>query len=496
MCVDDTPAATSVIPQSQLSPSPPLKPASCTHFLYERGSGAHVAMMTDRSPTPALLSGLLITMMTVVAYSGYVAVQINGLRRVQRDLGDRNRKDSLQLLRIHNDLNSVALAMRDMLDNEEPYPLTAWSAQFRRIHEDLDDALQREEQLAVGQPTQEQHEFLSASLARFWDAVDRTFILAKEKRLVEARQQIRLSLQARQQALSTSVSRLLVANNEREEQTALYITQVYDQVQQRAYFFLAGTLTAILVTGLYLTLANRTLFGKISLLAGQRRELAQKLISTQESTLRDVSRELHDEFGQILTAIGAMLSRMHKHIPGESTLRPGLLEVLEITQATLDKVRSLSQALHPTILDEADLASTIDWYLPLLQRRTGIVIDFRTAGMCFDLEPGVRIHTYRILQEALNNVIRHSGSHRAWVRLEYQPGALILEVEDHGKGLRSAASHQRGIGLVAMRERAELLGATIEFLTASPAGTVVRLTIPHRNDGGPGLSRPVLSGFD
>ena len=84
-------------------------------------------------------------MAAVVAYSYYITTQISGLRRLQAELADRNRKDSLQLLRIQNDLNSLALAMRDMLDADEPYPISAWSAQFERIHGDLDDALRREE---------------------------------------------------------------------------------------------------------------------------------------------------------------------------------------------------------------------------------------------------------------------------------------------------------------------------------------------------------------
>jgi hypothetical protein len=87
-----------------------------------------------------LFLGLIITLAAVVAYSWYITVQISGLRALQNDLAGRNRKDSLQLLRIQNDLNSLALAMRDMLDNDEPYPLTAWSAQFQRIRADLDDA--------------------------------------------------------------------------------------------------------------------------------------------------------------------------------------------------------------------------------------------------------------------------------------------------------------------------------------------------------------------
>ena len=86
----------------------------------------------SRSPTPALLLGLIVTLAAVVGVSWYVTRQISGLRALQTDLADRNRTDSLQLLRIQNDLNSLALAMRDMLDGGEPYPLTAWSAQFAR----------------------------------------------------------------------------------------------------------------------------------------------------------------------------------------------------------------------------------------------------------------------------------------------------------------------------------------------------------------------------
>src|SRR5215213_376532 len=96
-----------------------------------------------RPPTAALLLGLLITLSTVVAYSWYITGQINGLRRLQTELTDRNRRDSLQLLRIQNDLNQLALSMRDMLDGGEPYPISAWSAPFERIRADLDEALKQ-----------------------------------------------------------------------------------------------------------------------------------------------------------------------------------------------------------------------------------------------------------------------------------------------------------------------------------------------------------------
>src|SRR5579872_2101163 len=155
------------------------------------GSGPRPAL--QKSPTTALLFGLVITLGAVLAFAAYMTVQLSGLRRLQSDLVERNRRDSLQLLRIQNDLNSLSLAMRDMLDAQEPYPLTAWTAQFDRIREDLDAGFRLEEQLAASSRTQEQRRFLSQSLAQFWDAVDRMFAHAGSGREAEARDQIRLS---------------------------------------------------------------------------------------------------------------------------------------------------------------------------------------------------------------------------------------------------------------------------------------------------------------
>jgi len=435
------------------------------------------SLTPGRSPTPALILGLIITLAAVVAYSWYITLQISGLRALQNDLAGRNRKDSLQLLRIQNDLNSLALGMRDMLDNDEPYPLTAWSAQFQRIRADLDDALRLEEQVSVTHRTPEQRQFLGTSLAQFWDAVDRMFAFAQAGKADEARAQIRLTLQARQAALSTAVARLLVQNNESEEQAAQRIGEIYDRVQRQVYVFLVAILTAILLTSLYLIRSNRQLFARLAALSEQRSELAQKLISTQESTLRYISRELHDEFGQILTAIGSMLSRAGNHAPEGSPLRSELREVCEIAQSTLDNVRTLSQALHPVMLDESGLESTLDWYIPTVERQTGVSISYEKSGTPFPVDGSAGIHIYRVVQEALNNVTRHSGAREAWVRLRFLTDVLEIEVEDHGSGFANPQS-KPGIGLVAMRERAELLGGTMEFSQPSSGGTLVRLVIP------------------
>jgi signal transduction histidine kinase len=432
----------------------------------------------ERSPTLGLLLGLLVTLSTVVAYSAYITWQVTGLRKLQTELVDRNRKDSLQLLRIQNDLNLLAVAMRDMVSGDEPYPLTAWSAQFQRIRTDLDDAIRLEAGFAASSRTPEQNAFLSGAFTQFWDAVDRVFALARDNKEKDAHDQIQLSLQERQAALSTAVARLLVQNSENEEQAAQRIVQIYDRVQRQVYVFLAATLLAILLNGLSLIRWNRRLFARLAEISERRSELAQKLIATQESTLRYISRELHDEFGQILTAIGSMLRRAGSHAPEGSSLRTDLQEVLQTVQTTLDNVRSLSQALHPVMLDEAGLESTLDWYIPTVERQTGIAISYEKHGEPFPVDGAPGVHVYRVLQEALNNMARHSGAKQAWVRLRFLPDTLELEVEDHGSGI-AERPNKRGIGLVAMRERSELMGGQIRFSRPVEGGTLVHLAIPR-----------------
>lgn len=435
-------------------------------------------MESRRSLSVRLLAGLVVTLSAVAVYSGYTIVQMRSLRQLQTEIIDRNRKDSLLLLRIQNNLDSLATAMRDMLDTSEPYPLTAWQSQFRRIRVDLEDAVERERRFAPASRTDDQARYLANSMAQFWDALDRIFQLA-EKDEAEARTRIKISLQARQEALSTAVARLLVQNNESEEQAAGEIQRIYSRVERDVYIFLAAILLVVAVTSAYLLQYNRRVFDEVTALSERRSELAQQLISMQENTFRSISRELHDEFGQILTGVGAMLQRLHRRAgPADTHLRADLREVHEIVQTTLEKVRALSQALHPVILDEVGLESAMDTYLPAFEKRTGIPVSYEKSGDGGALDRGLSIHLYRVMQEALNNVARHSKSSRADVRLNFLPESVVLEIEDDGIGFKEGSG--KGMGLISMRERAEMMKGNIEFLKGRAGGTLVRLTVPVR----------------
>ena len=434
-------------------------------------------MDRGRTPTFRLLAGLAVTLSAVAVYSAYTVWQLRALESLQAATIDRNRIDSLLLLRIQNNLNSVAITLRDMLDHTEPYPLTAWRAPLARIRTDLDDALEREAKYSPTTRSSENRAYLATSVAQFWDALDRVFALAGGGDTAKAGDTIRFSLQARQQALTTAVARLLVQNNESEERAAEDTRAIYRRVERNVYVFLAAMLVVVVLTSIYLLNYIRRLFDRVEVLSRHRSELAQQLISMQESTFRSISRELHDEFGQILTAMGAMLARAQRRTPAEAGAdKSDLREIQEVAQSALEKVRSLSRALHPVVLDDDGFEGAVDAYLPAFEKQTGITVQYEKTGARRELDHGVAIHLYRVLQEALNNVARHSKSTSAHVRLHYLPEKIVLEVEDRGIGFDKGEG--RGMGLISMRERAELVNGRLEFLDAEGGGTLIRMTLP------------------
>jgi signal transduction histidine kinase len=365
-----------------------------------------------------------------------------------------------------------------MMGGDEPYPLDAYKGQFEHLRMDLDDALRLEQKLAPAERSPDRQHFLADSLTRLWASLDRAFALAAAGHDKEARAIVRSATQA-EQSVTFSVSRLLVQNYEAEDQAMAHIQEIYVGVERNVYIFVAAMLLSLSSITLYLIYSNRRLFERLASLSGERRDLARKLITMQEEVLRSISRELHDEFGQILTAMGAMLARAAKQNVPDS-FKEDVREVRDVAQQTLERVRSLSLVLHPSILDEGGLEQAIDWYLPVFQKQTGIAVTYNKTGASKAIPDTLAIHVYRVLQEALNNVARHARCDTVSVRLHFGPAELQLDVRDHGVGPGSGEDRagRRGIGMVAMRERAELLKGGIEFLHPAEGGTLVRLRVP------------------
>src|SRR6185503_20648354 len=169
------------------------------------------------SPTSRLMTGLAVTLAVVGVFSWYALHQIAGLQDLQTQLIDRNRRDTLQLLRIQNDLHSLGLAMRDMVNGDEPYGMLAYQVQFSQKRADLEDALRLEKELAPVDRSPDRQAYFARSLTQFWTSVDLMFSMAAGGNEAQARNLIRTSLEPQQSSITTTVARLLSENNESEK---------------------------------------------------------------------------------------------------------------------------------------------------------------------------------------------------------------------------------------------------------------------------------------
>lgn len=429
------------------------------------------------SPTSRLVAGLAFTLLVISAYALYTLRSVSRLRETQTRVVDRNRQASLQLLRIQGELNTLGLTVREMLDETLGYPLEAWQAPLARARENLEDALRREAALSQGLRAPQQSVYLSATLAEFWRATDEALNAARQGDRRRALTLVRDSLQPGLAAVNAVTARWLVDSNDEEARASEQVRSLFGEIERNAYVFLALSIGLIVLTSVGLIRSNRSHFAQLTALADQRSELARQLIATQESMFRSISRDLHDEFGQILTALGALLRRAQKHAP-DSALQAQTQEASAIVQGTLQRIRSLSQSLQPVILEEQGLVPAIEWHLAGFERHTGIHVQYRGPAAAIDLHPSQSIHVFRILQEALNNVARHAQVADVEVGLHVDGTRITLIVSDQGAGVRENAP--QGLGLAAMRERAGLIGGklTLARMESTGGGTVVTLEAP------------------
>ena len=437
-----------------------------------------------KSPTIRLLLGLLITLAAVTGFSAYSLYQLHNLRRLQTQRIDLNRHDSLLLLRVQNDVDTLGLKLQEMTERPRAASVSEYRESFDRIRSDLAEAITADMELApVTRRTEKQAELMN-SLQRFWGTADQVFAAAAKGNELEARRLASRQLTDYQIELAHRLSSLLERNNAAEASADQEVAAIYDGAERDTYIFVSATMLAILVTSLYLIHSNRRLFEKMRSLSRQRRVLAGRLITVQEEVLRSVSRELHDEFGQILTAVAAMLARAErKGLAPDSPFRTELSEVREITHQTLEKMRSLSQMLHPAVLDDYGLSKGIEWYAGVFERQTGIQTIVIVKGDVVRITGQRATHCFRIVQEALNNAAKHADSKAAEVELIFGLESLEVSIRDFGKGLAHLKKKAGpGLGLIAMRERAELLSGRLNITSQPGQGTVVTLVMPLRQE--------------
>jgi two-component system sensor histidine kinase UhpB len=212
----------------------------------------------------------------------------------------------------------------------------------------------------------------------------------------------------------------------------------------------------------------------LSRLEAERREATGRVLDGQEAERLRIAQELHDQIGQELTAVLLALARVERRVPDD--LRQSLLEVQDAVRGSLEDLRRIAVELRPEALDDLGLESALAVLCERFAERSGLEVTQRIAPGLPILTPEAELVVYRVAQEALTNVARHSGVATAKLELAHRDGMLALTVVDSGRGL--PPGHQPGTGIRGMSERAALIGATLAIENAGARGGVrVRLEV-------------------
>ena len=215
------------------------------------------------------------------------------------------------------------------------------------------------------------------------------------------------------------------------------------------------------------------------------REYLSQIIEAQENERRRISRELHDEIGQALTAIKFNLDMMDKELPQTLlTVRGRLGDAKSLSNQTLTAMRQLSMDLRPTMLDELGLIPTLRWYIQNFSNRLNIDSQFQAIGFEEKLPPQMETAFYRIVQEALNNISKHAGATRVEIFFEHADSTICASITDNGRGfdldrVYHPESPGRGFGIIGMKERVSLLGGKIDIQSSPGRGTRIQIKVPY-----------------
>jgi signal transduction histidine kinase len=228
----------------------------------------------------------------------------------------------------------------------------------------------------------------------------------------------------------------------------------------------------------------------------QLQNLTQRLLNIQDEERRKLSRDLHDSTGQTLAALKISVSFLVDNCKQDAPTMALVSDVVTLADQAIEEIRTMSYLLHPPLLDEVGFACAAEWYVEGFAKRSGIDVSLDIATPRERLPMRIEIALFRVLQESLTNVHRHSGASKASVCFQYQPENVVLEIRDYGRGIVAerldrlrGASTETGVGLAGMRERLHELNGKLE-IESDGQGTSMRAIVPLF-----ALARPTRHGY-
>jgi signal transduction histidine kinase len=278
------------------------------------------------------------------------------------------------------------------------------------------------------------------------------------------------------EAFISVVAKLIEASYHRAVAAQFQIDHRSERLVKESAAFLAACLVLALVSTVLTVRLTARLLRRMEWQESELGRVSWHLLEDQESTARRFSHELHDELGQSLMAVKANLAALG----AEGGLdRSRLEDCLHLVDESIGNVRQMSQLLRPTILDDFGLEAGLRWLCEGFSHRTGIQTEFK-SGISGRLPDETETHLFRLTQEALTNVARHSGARRAVVTLESKGDDVCLAIRDDGHGLPAAGAAPGGMGMIGMRARARSVGGDLTVHSKQDQGVEIEVRVPAR----------------
>lgn len=386
---------------------------------------------------------------------------------------------------IATDMYLADILVRDYLLDPSPQNAPLHRQQLLEIRSSLQTRL---DQLAgsasdTDSPRLEQ---LQNVVQGYWDSLDPIFDWTAQEKADKSWYFLRHKILPRRQAvvdLAREMAKLNRENLERERERTRHSRRVLESFLYRMIGFALsfGCLVALLSTYRVAALEKKQEEQRKQIEETQSnlRKLSRRLVQAQEGERKALSRELHDEVGQTMTALGIEISNLEKLRNSDSEAFHARVEdAKQLNTKAMHIIRDLAMGLRPSMLDDLGLEPALRWQGREFSRRTGVPATVQVTGLVDELSDAQRTSIYRIVQEALTNCARHAEAKNVLVSVCAEDSQVVLVVQDDGRGFDATARVRSGLGLLGIQERVQELDGSLRIASEKNKGTTLRIEIP------------------
>jgi signal transduction histidine kinase len=443
--------------------------------------------MVHPSARAALVIGLLVTL-ALWLYTGYTfSRRLDAVEQQAADVAARYLRAQELLTTVRTQVLVASIRVRDALLNPDPASIDGYRDEIAANYASLDTALTAYVPVLGSDREDADITRLRAEVENFRDTV--TSLLANRVRPSTAaiRDLLNAHIVPRRESairISEEVQALNRAAFLRQQADFAAIHRTAErQSAQRLGVAVVTSASVLLIVAAYAGRLERRLRAQLERDAALSRELQEahaRLVRAQEEERKTIARELHDEVGQVLTAVKFELGLAQRSVEAHGLSAAPLAEAQNITSGAIQTVRDLTQLLHPVALDDLGLAPAVDALLRGMSRRQDIQVTLALEGLDHRLDPATEVAAYRIVQEALTNVAKHSRATQCRVELEGRQSHLLIAVIDNGTGFDADAppASPPRLGLLGIRERVAELGGRYAITSQPGGGTHLRVDLP------------------